>query len=68
MDPTARLTATQLAHAVGVTRHTVAGWVRLGHLKPVDRAGRSPRYLLGDGQRAERATRTSGYSHRTVAA
>jgi len=43
-----RLTATECADAVGVSKATIADWVKSGLMAPFDRQGRSPLYRLSD--------------------
>lgn len=59
-----RLTATQAAAAVGVSKQVLNYWRSSGKLTP----GPDGRYRYADILAAERATRRSGYSHRRQAA
>lgn len=59
-----RLTAAQAAHAVNVSRQLLNSWRVSGKLM----RGTDGLYRYGDVLAVEQATRSSGYSHRLVAA
>ncbi len=60
----ARLTATQAAAAVGVSKQVVNYWRTSGKLE----RGTDGLFRYADVLNAERAARRSGYSHRRIAA
>lgn len=62
-DVNARLTGSQAAEVVGVSKQLINYWRISGRLK----RGDDRRYRYGDVLAVERDTRRSGYSHRIAA-
>lgn len=62
MDLDARLTATQAAEAIGVSKQLVNYWRQRGHVQPNEHG----LYRLGDVLAADARARRSGYSRRAL--